>query len=249
MSSLTIMCPTLPLLMFLILCSSSYVTIMLLVIRRFGTKVFWDSETTLGKIYFKQFTVTLEIIRETTLLKLIGLQSAKCVESFFGIRTMCVWFIFFSIWPECKTNKIASMISWPTICHYFWKKKGDIPTDPSAFDECIWKRALRTSSGLYHWVSLSVICGVTRLSTACTTPSILTVGLLQTGPWNKIRPPWLYHPPYCTTDPLHRIHHGYGFRVGFGWPDYGNTSCSCLQQVAKLIETVVRIAHPGESGC
>ena len=54
-----------------------------------------------------------------------------CVGSFFfGINTICAWFIFLNIWPEFKTDSTVVVI----LCSGL----GDL-------NGCIWNRAFLTS--------------------------------------------------------------------------------------------------------
>lgn len=46
---------------------------------------------------------------------------------------------------QISIDKIASVIAGTTICQYFWKQKGDLPSGPCDFEGCIWKRARLTS--------------------------------------------------------------------------------------------------------
>ena len=55
-------CPIFPVLLFLMLCNISKVTIVLSVINWLGTKALCDSEITMGKISFSQSAKTLETI-------------------------------------------------------------------------------------------------------------------------------------------------------------------------------------------
>ena len=82
-----------------------------------GINALWASEITLDKMDFIRLARTLDIIYETTLLRLVGRNFVIYCGSFFlGMRTICVKFIFFKHLPECKTDNIASVTSCPTIC-------------------------------------------------------------------------------------------------------------------------------------
>lgn len=72
MSSLIVIWPTLPCLLFLSLCSISYATKVLSEISLFGTKALWESEMMLGRIGLTQLAKTFETILLTMLLKLMG---------------------------------------------------------------------------------------------------------------------------------------------------------------------------------
>ena len=68
-------------LLFIILCNTSKVIVVLSVICLPGTKTLWASDITFGKITFNLFAKTLETILDTTFSKLIG-QTYIVVHSF-----------------------------------------------------------------------------------------------------------------------------------------------------------------------
>ena len=72
MSSFTAMWPVFPFLLFHIRWSISNATVVLSVISLPEIKALWASKITLGKMDFIQLVRTLDIIRETTLDKLMG---------------------------------------------------------------------------------------------------------------------------------------------------------------------------------
>lgn len=85
-----------------------------------GIKALWASEITFGKIDFIQLARTLDIIRDTTLLRLMGWNSVINSGSFFlGMSTICVKFIFFNDLSECRIDSTARVTSGPIICQYF----------------------------------------------------------------------------------------------------------------------------------
>lgn len=67
---------------------------------------------------------------------------------FFGMRTICVKFIFCKYLPECKKDNTAAAKSCPTICQNFWKKRSNIPSSPSDLD-CAFER---------EWSLLLLLC-------------------------------------------------------------------------------------------
>ena len=72
MSSFIAIWPTLPFLLFRILCNNSYAIAVFSVIKQFGTKALWASNIMVDRIVFNLFAKTLEGILDTALPKLMG---------------------------------------------------------------------------------------------------------------------------------------------------------------------------------
>ena len=83
MSSFTAIWPFFPLVLFLIRRSISKATVVLSVMILPGTKALCESEITLGSFGFNRLANTLDIIRDTTLPKLMGRNSVMYFGSFF----------------------------------------------------------------------------------------------------------------------------------------------------------------------
>ena len=147
MSNFTAICPIFPYRLFLIRCSISKATVVLPVISLSETNALCASEIMFGRMFFNLLARTFETNREETFAKLTGQYSVMCCGSFFlGISSIWVKFIFRRFLPEWRTNNTAEVTSSPTMLQKFWKKNGDIPSEPSTFDGCIWKSVVLTSS-------------------------------------------------------------------------------------------------------
>ena len=83
MCSSDLMCPILHFLLLCIRCNISNATVVLSVISLSGIKALWASNIILGKKDFTRFASTLDIIRDTTLPKLMGRNSVIFCGSFF----------------------------------------------------------------------------------------------------------------------------------------------------------------------
>ena len=124
-SSFTAIWPFLPLLLLCILCNNSKAIVVLSVISLSSTKALWASDITFGKIIFNLFAITFEMILATTFSKLIGRKSDIYNGSFFfGISTICVKFILFSIWPEWRTDSTTLWHQHPLYAKMFGRKNG-----------------------------------------------------------------------------------------------------------------------------
>ena len=74
------------------------------------------SDTSLGRIFLRRLAMVLEIILYMTFQRLMGWNSFGVEGDFvLGIRPMKMWFIYGGMLPEFKTDRVASIMSKPTI--------------------------------------------------------------------------------------------------------------------------------------
>lgn len=91
-----------------------------------GIKELWALDITLGKMDFIRLARHLDIIRDTTLPKLMGWSSVIYYGSFFlGMSTICVnfFFFFFKYLPKCNTDNTVNVTSALQYAKIFGRRK------------------------------------------------------------------------------------------------------------------------------